>query len=138
MTWIESREAITAIPLLPLATLGPVVVGVPILLRSRRISEVLDAMPVSWIIALQVFRVLGSAFLITGLTARCRAFFRAASIGDIFTGLLRAYALFWLVLLTALWIALNCALPVIGASGAPIGAGSERGSPHSRGAQATA
>jgi hypothetical protein len=64
MTWIVSREAITAIPLLPLATLGPVVVGVPVLLRSRQIGEVPDAMPVSWIIALQVFRVLGSAFLI--------------------------------------------------------------------------
>jgi hypothetical protein len=53
-----------AIPLQPIASLGPVVLAVPVLLRSRRIGEVLDAMPASWIVALQVLRVLGSAFLI--------------------------------------------------------------------------
>src|SRR5436190_17540029 len=41
----------------------PVIIGAPILLRSRRLGEVLDAMPATWLIALQVYRVLGSVFL---------------------------------------------------------------------------
>jgi len=41
------KPGAAAIPVQPFATLGPVVVGVPILLRSRRIGEALDAMPAS-------------------------------------------------------------------------------------------
>src|SRR6516164_5728977 len=52
------KPGAVGIPLIPIATLIPVVLGVPILLRSRRIGEVLDAMPASWMIALQVLRAL--------------------------------------------------------------------------------
>jgi hypothetical protein len=78
-----------AIPLQPIATLGPVVLGVPVLLRSRRIGEVLDAMPASWLVALQVFRVLGSAFLIGWAYGTVPSVFALpAGIGDTLTGLL--------------------------------------------------
>jgi len=40
-------------PLVPLAIFLPVIVGVPILLRSKRIGEVLDAMPASWLVGIQ-------------------------------------------------------------------------------------
>src|ERR1700686_50080 len=52
------------VPLLPLAIFVPVIIGVPILLRSRRIGEVLDAMPSTWLVGLQVSRVFGSIFLV--------------------------------------------------------------------------
>src|SRR6516165_2173766 len=41
------RPGNSTLPLVPLAIFLPVVVGVPILLRSKRIGEVLDAMPTS-------------------------------------------------------------------------------------------
>jgi hypothetical protein len=67
----------------------PVIIGVPILLRSRRIGQVLDAMPASWLVALQVYRVLGSAFLIGwALGAVPGIFALPAGIGDVIAGLL--------------------------------------------------
>ena len=77
-----------AIPWLPLAALGPVIIGAPILLRSRRIGQVLDAMPASWIVALQVYRVLGSAFLVGWAYGVVPGIFALpAGIGDVLTGL---------------------------------------------------
>ena len=77
-----------AIPLLPLAALGPVIIGAPLLLRSRRIGQVLDAMPASWIVALQVYRVLGSTFLIGWVYGVVPGIFALpAGIGDVLTGL---------------------------------------------------
>jgi hypothetical protein len=76
------------IPWIPIAALGPVVVGLPILLRSKPIGQVLDAMPASWMIALQVLRVLGSAFLIGWAYGTVPAIFAfPAGIGDVLTGL---------------------------------------------------
>jgi hypothetical protein len=76
------------IPVLPIAALGPVIVGAPILLYSKRVGEILDAMPDSWIIALQVFRVLGSAFLVGWVYHVVPGIFALpAGIGDVLTGL---------------------------------------------------
>jgi hypothetical protein len=76
------------IPVLPLAALGPVIIGVPILLRSARIGQVLDAMPASWLVALQVFRVLGSTFLVGWAHGAAPGVFALpAGIGDVLTGL---------------------------------------------------
>ena len=58
------RPGSSTLPLVPLAIFLPVIVGVPILLRSKRIGEVLDAMPTSWLVGLQVYRVLGGIFLV--------------------------------------------------------------------------
>lgn len=83
------RPGAFAIPLLPIATLGPVVLGAPILLRSRRIGQVLDAMPASWMVALQVLRVNGFAFLIGWVYGTVAGVFALpAGIGDTLTGLL--------------------------------------------------
>jgi hypothetical protein len=77
------------IPLTPLAIFIPVIIGAPILLRSRRIGEVLDAMPATWLIALQVYRVLGSVFLIGWVRGVVPGIFGLpAGIGDVATGLL--------------------------------------------------
>jgi hypothetical protein len=83
------KTGAAAIPLLPLAIFAPVAVGVPILLSSRRIGTVLDAMPASWLVALQVLRVLGSAFLIGWVYGTVPGIFALpAGIGDVLTGLI--------------------------------------------------
>jgi hypothetical protein len=46
------------------ARLISTIIGVPILLGSRRIGQVLDAIPAGWIIALQLFRLQGALFLV--------------------------------------------------------------------------
>jgi hypothetical protein len=84
------RPGATAIPipLVPLAILVPVIIGAPMLLRSRRIGEVLDAMPPTWLIALQVFRVFGSLFLVYwARNVAPGVFALPAGIGDVITGL---------------------------------------------------
>ncbi|HEX3536818.1 MAG TPA: hypothetical protein VHU15_08635 [Stellaceae bacterium] len=80
---------VSRVPLLPLSILVPVIVGVPILLRSRRIGLVLDAIPATWLVALQVYRVLGSTFLIGWARGVMPAVFSLpAGTGDVLTGLL--------------------------------------------------
>ncbi len=77
------------VPLLPLAIFLPVLIGAPLLLRSERIGQLLDAMPASWLVALQVYRVFGSVFLVAGLRGTLPAIFGLpAGIGDMLTGLL--------------------------------------------------
>jgi hypothetical protein len=83
------RGGVGPIPLTPLAIFLPVIIGAPILLRSRRIGQVLDAMPPTWLVALQVYRVLGSAFLIAWARGAVPGIFALpAGIGDVITGLL--------------------------------------------------
>jgi hypothetical protein len=83
------RVGVSPVPLTPLAIFLPVIIGAPILLASRRIGQVLDAMPTTWLVALQVYRVLGSAFLIGwALGAVPGIFALPAGTGDVITGLL--------------------------------------------------
>ena len=83
------RPGNSTLPLVPLAIFLPVIVGVPILMRSKRIGEVLDAMPASWLIGLQVYRVLGGIFLVGWARGAIPSLFALpAGIGDVTTGLL--------------------------------------------------
>jgi hypothetical protein len=83
------RPGNSSLPLVPLAIFLPVIVGAPILLRSKRIGEVLDAMPTSWLIGLQVYRVLGGIFLVGWARGVIPSLFALpAGIGDVTTGLL--------------------------------------------------
>jgi hypothetical protein len=73
---------------LPLAIFLPVIIGAPLLLFSKRIGQVLDEMPASWLVALQVYRVFGSWALAAWLRgALPGAFALPAGIGDVLTGL---------------------------------------------------
>jgi hypothetical protein len=77
------------LPLLPLAILLPVIVGAPLLLLSKRVGQVLDAMPASWLVALQLYRIFGSWALAAALGGTLPALFGVpAGIGDVLTGLL--------------------------------------------------
>jgi hypothetical protein len=75
----------TRLPALPLAIFLPVIIGAPLLLLSKRVGQVLDAMPASWLVALQLFRVYGSVFLVAGLRGALPGV--PAGIGDVLTGL---------------------------------------------------
>jgi hypothetical protein len=80
---------VSPVPLLPLAIFLPVIIGTPILLSSKRMGQVLDAMPASWLIALQLYRVFGSLFLVGWARNVIPGVFALpAGIGDMITGLL--------------------------------------------------
>jgi hypothetical protein len=83
------RGGFAPFPLIPFAIFLPVIIGTPIVLLSKRMGQVLDAMPASWLIALQAYRVLGSAFLIGWARGLVPGVFALpAGIGDVITGLL--------------------------------------------------
>jgi hypothetical protein len=78
-----------SLPTLPLAIFLPVIIGAPLLLLSKRVGQVLDAMPVSWLIALQLYRIFGSWALVAALRGTLPGVFGVpAGIGDTLTGLL--------------------------------------------------
>jgi hypothetical protein len=78
----------TAFPALPLAIGLPVIIGVPLLLSSKRVGQVLDAMPATWLVALQLFRVFGSWALVAGLRGLLAGLLAwPAGTGDMLTGL---------------------------------------------------
>jgi hypothetical protein len=82
------RPGASPVPLVPVAIFLPVIIGAPILLRSKRIGEVLDAMPPTWLVALQVYRVFGMTFLVGWLFGLIPGIFALpAGTGDVITGL---------------------------------------------------
>src|SRR6185437_8072986 len=83
------RTDASPLPVLPMAIFLPVIIGAPLLLLSKRVGQVLDAMPASWLIALQLYRVLGTWALVAGLRGTLPGVFGVpARIGDTLTGLL--------------------------------------------------
>jgi hypothetical protein len=61
---------------------------VPLVLRSKRLGQVLDAMPATWLVAVQLYRVFGSSFLIGWAAGVMPGIFALpAGIGDVLTGL---------------------------------------------------
>ena len=77
------------LPVLPLAILIPPLVAVLLLLRSSRVAALLDAIPASWLVGLQVYRVFGGTFLVNWARGAMPAIFAApAGVGDVAVGLL--------------------------------------------------
>jgi hypothetical protein len=82
------RTDASPLPLLPLAFVLPVIIGAPLLLLSKRVGQVLDAMPPAWLVALQLYRVCGGVFFAAGLRGVLPAVFAVpAGVGDALTGL---------------------------------------------------
>jgi hypothetical protein len=76
-------------PLLPLAIFLPVIIGTPLMLLSKRVGQVLDAMPATWLVALQLYRVFGSQWLAYWLRGVLPGLWALpAGTGDVLTGLL--------------------------------------------------
>lgn len=77
------------VPRLPIAIFLPLIVGLPLLLRSRALAAVLDATPAHWLVALQVYRIFGGIFLVNwahGLVSGIFAW--PAGVGDMLTGIM--------------------------------------------------
>ena len=55
---------VTVVSPVPFAIFVPVVIGLFLLIRSKHIAELLDAMPPSWLIGAQLYRVFGGIFLV--------------------------------------------------------------------------
>jgi hypothetical protein len=71
-----------------MAIFVPVIIGGPLLLSSKRMGQVLDSMPVSWLVALQLYRLFGSWALAAWLHGALPGVFAVPSgIGDTLTGL---------------------------------------------------
>lgn len=82
------RAGASSLPLLPAAILLPVIVGAPVLLLSKRIGQLLDATPATWLIALQLYRVFGSQWLAYWLQGALPGLWALpAGTGDVLTGL---------------------------------------------------
>ena len=63
----------------------PVLIGLIGLMRSRRIAAAVDAAPAAWLIAVQVYRVIGGNFIILWLYGAVPgAFAMPAGIGDVY------------------------------------------------------
>lgn len=81
-------QARPGIPPIPFAILLPLALGLALLLRSRRIAEVIDAVPPSWLIGLQAYRVVGGVFLAFWLDGSLPGSFAIpAGGGDMLVGL---------------------------------------------------
>jgi len=77
------------LPRLPIAVVVPVIIGLVAVTRSRRIAAAVDAAPGSWLIGLQVYRVLGGNFVVLWLYGSLPGGFALpAGIGDVLVGLL--------------------------------------------------
>jgi hypothetical protein len=75
------------VPLLSMAIFMPVIIGAPLLLLSKRVGQVLDAMPVTWLLALQLYRVFGRVLAAWLRGVLPGVFAVPAGIGDLLTGL---------------------------------------------------
>jgi hypothetical protein len=79
----------SVVPRLPVAILVPIPVGILLLTRSKRVASLLNATPPSWLIGLQLYRVLGGIFLVNWMQDTLPgAFALPAGIGDVLVGLL--------------------------------------------------
>jgi hypothetical protein len=81
-------NAAGGVPPVSLVRFLPTIIAAPILLGSRRIGQVLDAIPAGWIIALQVFRLQGAVWLFGWAHHTQPALFALpAGIADVLVGL---------------------------------------------------
>ena len=77
------------VPLLPFGILAPIGIGLWMFLRSKTLKAAAAALPVSWLLAIQVYRVIGVAFLFVWISGEMPA--EAAipgGAGDVLVGLL--------------------------------------------------
>jgi hypothetical protein len=82
------RTGASPLPVLPLAIFLPVIIGAPLLLSSKRVGQVLDAVPATWLVALQIYRLFGSWALAAAMHGMLPGLFALpAGMGDVLTGL---------------------------------------------------
>lgn len=78
------RTAPDQLPVIPLGILLPILVGGIVLQRSHLLQRVIDAVPQSWLVAIQFYRALGVIFLILYASNKLPGLFAwPAGVGDI-------------------------------------------------------
>jgi hypothetical protein len=83
------QRSIGKVPVVPVAIFLPVLLALFALTRSRAVGSLLDATPASWLVGVQVYRILGGMFLVYWIHGTMPgAFALPAGIGDVATGLL--------------------------------------------------
>ncbi len=98
LTWaIAPTGVFQVFPVVPLAIVVAVAVGLVLLMRSHRIAALLDATPPSWLVGLQVYRVFGGVFLVQlALGHLSPVFALPAGTGDVLVGVLALPVAFYL------------------------------------------
>jgi hypothetical protein len=90
LSWFEFfYGAADRIPTIELGVFVPIIVGAIALWRSETLSRVIDAVPQSWFVSVQLYRAIGLTFLIlfaSGLLPG--AFALPAGVGDVLVGIL--------------------------------------------------
>jgi len=78
-----------SVPTIPFAILTPIALGLWLLLRFDRFARLIDAVPMSWLVGVQVYRSLGFMFLVLWWGGFLPwQFALPAGVGDVATGLL--------------------------------------------------
>ncbi len=77
------------LPALPIAIFLPLLIGLPLLLRSERVGALLDATPAAWLVGVQVYRLFGGIFLVAWSRGDVSGIFALpAGTGDVLVGVL--------------------------------------------------
>ena len=77
------------LPVIPFGIFLPIVIGLALLWRSDAVRRLVDAVPLSWLVGIQVYRVVGVIFLLLLAQGRVSAFFALpAGVGDVTVGML--------------------------------------------------
>lgn len=99
LSWLEAfRGSTERWPTIPYGIFGPIIVGLYLLWQSKRVGQVLDAIPQSWLVGVQLYRALGVIFiLLLGAGLLPPQFALPAGWGDIGVGLL-APIVVWMTL----------------------------------------
>ena len=83
------RGATDRIPTIEFGIFVPIIVGLVWLWRSESAARLLDAVPQSWVVGVQFYRVLGVIFLLLNAQGRLPSLFALpAGAGDVAVGLL--------------------------------------------------
>ncbi len=94
LTWLGFYQgSFTRIPTIPLGLLIPIAAGIVTFRRSPLLRRIVDVMPQSWLVTIQIYRVEGMIFLALLAGGYLPGEFAwPAGIGDMFVGLLAPLA----------------------------------------------
>jgi hypothetical protein len=90
LAWLGAYRGVAErAPTIQFGLLIPILIGAWLIWRSPAIARLIDAVPQSWLIGAQLYRVLGAIFLVLYAGNRIPGLFALpAGIGDVTTGLL--------------------------------------------------
>ena len=83
------HATVDRLPTIQYGILMPILIGVLLLWRSSTVARILDAVPLPWLVGVQLYRALGVMFLILHAAGKLPGLFAfPAGIGDILVGVL--------------------------------------------------